>query len=140
LGVIGGSKVSTWQVGWRGYSITPVGVFLHAADILDYRALGTFNENHIHGLGLKGMRVWDFGRQTTEKGWNAQDETGEIRLLTHSTDTDYLEQRLGRPASKGYSDPSDDEPVARYPWCSGRRLTSIAGDALVVVDLSIIRR
>jgi hypothetical protein len=49
---------------------TPVGLFLHTADILDYRALGTFNENHIRGLGLKGMRVWDFGWQTAEKGWN----------------------------------------------------------------------
>jgi hypothetical protein len=99
--VIGGSKVSTGQAGRRGYFITPVGVFLHAADILDYRALGTFNENHIRGLGLKGMRVWDFGWQTAEKGWTAQDESGEIRLLMHATDPDYLEQRLGRPASKG---------------------------------------
>ena len=99
--VIGGSKVSTGQVGRHGYFLTPVGVFLHTADILDYRALGTFNENHIRGLGLKGMRVWDFGWQTAEKGWNAQEETGEIRLLMHATDPDYLEQRLGRPASKG---------------------------------------
>ena len=52
--VIGGSKVSTGQSGRRGYFITPLGVFLHTDDILDYRALGTFNENHIRGLGLKG--------------------------------------------------------------------------------------
>ena len=62
--VIGGSKISTGQAGRRGYFITPIGVFLHTDGILDYRALGTFNENHIRGLGLKGMRVWDFGWQT----------------------------------------------------------------------------
>jgi hypothetical protein len=59
--VIGGSKVSTGQAGRRGYFITPIGTFLHTDDVLDYRALGTFNENHIRGLGLKGMRVWDLG-------------------------------------------------------------------------------
>jgi hypothetical protein len=99
--VIGGSKVSTGQAGWRGYFITPVGVFLHSDGILDYRALGTFNENHIRGLGVKGMRVWDFGWQTAEMGWHAERDTGEIRLLMHATDPDYLEQRLGRPASQG---------------------------------------
>ena len=66
--VIGGSKVSTGQSGRRGYFITPMGVFLHTDGILDYRALGTYNENHIRGLGLKGMRVWDFGWQTAERG------------------------------------------------------------------------
>jgi len=47
------------------------------------------------------MRVWDFGWQPAEKGWTAEQETAEIRLLVHATDPDYLEQRLGRPASKG---------------------------------------
>ncbi len=99
--VIGGSKVSTGQSGRRGYFITPLGVFQHTDDILDYRALGTFNENHIRGLGLKGMRVWDFGWQTAERGWHAERDLGEIRLLMHATDPDYLEQRLGRAASQG---------------------------------------
>ena len=99
--VIGGSKVSTGQAGRHDYYITPTGVFLHTDGILDYRALGTFNENHIRGRGLKGMRVWDFGWQTAEKGWRADRETGDIRLLMHATDPDYLEQRLGRPASQG---------------------------------------
>lgn len=98
--VIGGSKVSTGQAERHGYFITPVGVFPHTTDILDYRALGTFNENHIRGLGLKGMRVWDFGWQTTQQGWGEHAEA-EIRLLLHATDPDYLEQRLGRTASKG---------------------------------------
>ena len=159
--VIGGSKVSTGQVGRRGYFHTPVGVFLHTADILDYRALGTFNENHVRGLGLKGMRVWDFGWQTAEKGWNAQEEAGEIRLLMHATDPDYLEQRLGRPASKGciripatmnrfldihgvldadYERAALDDPRYRRVLLPERRPTPLAGDALVVVDSSIIRR
>jgi hypothetical protein len=159
--VIGGSKVSTGQVGQRGYFLTPVGVFLHTADILDYRALGTFNENHIRGLGVKGMRVWDFGWQTAEKGWNAQEETGEIRLLMHATDPDYLEQRLGRPGSKGciripatmnrfldihgVLDADYERAVRDDLRYSGvllpeRQPTPLAGDALVVVDSSIIRR
>jgi hypothetical protein len=99
--VIGGSKVSTGQAGRRGYFITPVGVFLHTDGILDYRALGTFNENHIRGLGLKGMRVWDFGWRPAERGWKSADDLVDIRLLMHATDPDYLEQRLGRPASQG---------------------------------------
>ncbi len=99
--VLGGSKVSTGQAGRHGYYITPTGVFPHTDAILDYRALGTFNENGIRGLGLKGMRVWDFGWQTALKGWRNDGETGEIRLLLHATDPDFLEQRLGRPASEG---------------------------------------
>ncbi|MDR3538654.1 MAG: L,D-transpeptidase [Acetobacteraceae bacterium] len=98
---IGGSKVSTGQAGRHGYYITPTGVFVHSDAILDYRALGTFNENHIRGLGLKGMRVWDFGWQQAEKGWTPDLQYGEIRLLIHATDPDYLERRLGRPASQG---------------------------------------
>jgi hypothetical protein len=99
--VIGGSKVSTGEAGRRGYFITPVGVFLHTDGILDYRALGTFNENHIRGLGLKGMRVWDFGWRPAERGWKSADDLVDIRLLMHATDPDYLEQRLGSPASQG---------------------------------------
>ena len=99
--VIGGSKVSTGQAGRRGYFITPTGVFLHTDAIIDYRAEGTFNENRIRGLGLKGMRVWDFGWQSAIKGWTTDHEWGEIRLLLHATDPDYLEPRLGRPASQG---------------------------------------
>ena len=99
--VIGGSKVSTGQAGRRDYYITPVGVFLHTDAILDYRAQGTFNENHIRGLGLKGMRVWDFGWQWATKGWRADKEGGDIRLLMHATDPKYLEPRIGRPASEG---------------------------------------
>jgi hypothetical protein len=152
--VIGGSKVSTGQAGRRGYFITPIGAFLHTDDILDYRALGTFNENHIRGLGLKGMRVWDLGWQTAERGWRIERETAEIRLLMHATDPDYLEQR-GRPASEGrvripaamnrFLDlhgvlDADYERSLRLDGrlagilLRDRQPTSLAGNALVVVD------
>jgi hypothetical protein len=97
---LGGAKVSTGQTGRFDHYLTPTGVFLHTDAILDWRAEGTFNENHIRGLGLKGSRVWDFGWQTTVKGWGSEEE-GQIRLLMHATDPANLERRLGRPASKG---------------------------------------
>jgi hypothetical protein len=155
--VIGGSKVSTGQAGRRGYFITPVGVFLHTDGILDYRALGTFNENHIRGLGLKGMRVWDFGWQSAERGWRADREAGEIRLLMHATDPDYLEQRLGRPASQGcvrlpatmnrfldfhgvldadYERAVRDDLRLAGILLPQREPTPLAGNMLVVVDTS----
>jgi len=155
--VIGGSKVSTGQAGRRGYFITPTGVFLHTTDILDYRALGTFNENHIRGLGIKGMRVWDFGWQSAEKGWLGERETGEIRLLLHATDPDYLESRLGRPASKGcirvparmnrfldlhgvldadYERAARDDPRIDALLLPKRDPSRLAGNALVIVDSS----
>lgn len=74
--VIGGAHVSTGQTGRFDHYITPVGVFLHDGSILDYRAQGTFNENHIRGLGLKGARVWDFGWQWAAKGWRP--DSGQI--------------------------------------------------------------
>lgn len=98
---LGGTRVSTGQEGRHGYFITPTGVFPHTDAILDWRAEGTFNANGIRGLGLRGMRVWDFGWQTAERGWDGDGGTAEIRLLVHATDPAVLEQRLGRPASKG---------------------------------------
>jgi hypothetical protein len=155
--VIGGSKVSTGQAGRRGYFITPVGVFLHTDGILDYRALGTFNENHIRGLGLKGMRVWDFGWQPAERGWRVERDMAEIRMLMHATDPDYLEQRLGRPASQGcirvsssmnrfldwhgvldadYERAARDDAGFRAILARGREPTPLAGNALIVLDTS----
>ncbi len=153
--VIGGSKVSTGQAGRRGYFITPVGVFLHTDGILDFRALGTFNENHIRGLGLKGMRVWDFGWQTAERGWRADRDEADIRLQMHATDPDYLEQRLGRPASEGcvripatmnrfldrhgvldadYERDTPHDPRLESVLLPDRVPTPLAGDAMIVVD------
>ncbi len=152
---LGGSTVSTGQSGRRGYFITPTGVFVHAPAIIDYRAEGTFNENHVRGLGAKGMRVWDFGWQPADKGWPSNETSGEIRLLLHATDPDQLEQRLGRPASKGcirvpaamnrfldhygildatYEQAAAGDARLRAVLAPDRAPTLLAGDLLVVID------
>jgi hypothetical protein len=139
-----------------GSYLTPTGVYLHADLILDWRAEGTFNAQHIRGLGLKGMRVWDFGWQRTAKGWGTGEE-GDIRLLLHATDPDALERRLGRPASKGcvriptamnrfldrhgildadYERAAKDDAAFDALLLPDRRPTPLAGNALVVVDSS----
>jgi hypothetical protein len=155
--VIGAAKISTGQPGRRGYFITPTGVFRHDSGILDYRALGTFNDKHIRGLGVRGMRVWDFGWHKAAKGWVQQPEDGEIRLLMHATDPDVLEQRLGRPASMGciripaamnifldvhgvldadYERAAHTDPRFRSVLRPDRQPTPLAGDILVVIDSS----
>ena len=153
--IIGGTRVSTGQAGRRGSYITPTGVYLHTADILDYRAEGTFNKNGIRGLGLKGMRVWDFGWQTATKGWRSDSERGPIRLLLHATDPDRLEPRIGRPASQGcvrvpaamnlfldrhgvldadYERAAWDDARYRAVLRPGRVASPLAGRILLVVD------
>ncbi|MEO9190611.1 MAG: L,D-transpeptidase family protein [Acetobacteraceae bacterium] len=155
--VLGGTHVSTGQPNRHGYYITPTGVFTHDSSILDYRALGTYNENHIRGLGVKGMRVWDFGWQSASKGWLHTGETGDMRLLMHATDPTYLAQRIGRPASEGcvripadmnhFLDrhgllDADYERTATYDVAyrailpANRAPTPLAGDKLVIVDSS----
>ena len=99
--LIGAAHVSTGQANRKDYYITPVGVFAHTDAILDFRALGTYNEHHVRGLGLAGMRVWDFGWQWALKGWHTDNAGGDIRLQMHATDPKLLEGRLGRPASEG---------------------------------------
>jgi hypothetical protein len=157
---LGGTRVSTGQTGRFDYYLTPTGVFLHSDAILDWRAEGTFNENHIRGLGLKGMRVWDFGWQTAAKGWGTGEE-GQIRLLLHATDPANLERRLGRPASKGcvrvpaamnrfldrhgvldadYERAAQVDPGFAALLLSDRTPTPLAGDMLVVIDSSEPRR
>ncbi len=112
---IGGTRVSTGQRGRRFYYITPTGVFENTDAILGYRAQGTFNEHHIRGNRLKGMRVWDFGWHGAEKGW-LQHETGQIRLEWHATDPHFLEARIG-PGLRGvHTDHGGDEPVSRPAW------------------------
>jgi len=153
--IVGTTKVSTGQRGRFDYYITPTGVFLHTDAILGYRAEGTYNENGIRGLGVKGMRVWDFGWQNAVKGWRNDGERGDIRLLMHATDPAGLEQRIGRPASQGcvripsalnkFLDrhgvlDADYERAAitdaRYRGLlrPDRTPSPIAGNALVVVD------
>jgi hypothetical protein len=151
---LGGSDVSTGESGRRGYYVTPTGVFPHTDLILDWRAAGTFNTQHIRGLGRKGMRVWDFGWQEAARGWGTQEE-GEIRLLMHATDPAHLEQRLGHPASEGcvripdamnqFLDrhgilDADYERAARLDrrfaglLMPDRTPTPLAGNLLVVID------
>ncbi len=159
--VIGGTHVSTGQPNRHGYYITPTGVFTHDASIMDYRAEGTYNENHIRGLGVKGMRVWDFGWHSARKGWLDSNERGDMRLLMHATDPTWLARRIGRPASEGcvrvpadmnrfmdhhsildrdylqaaaFDDPYDRGIRALLP--ADGDPTPLAGDKLVVVDSS----
>jgi hypothetical protein len=97
---IGASPVSTGKpVGFDHFE-TPTGIFAHTLDNPDFRAEGTFNENHIRGYGLKGMRVYDFGWQQAKKGWGRRNES-TMRLQMHATDPDRLELRLGTIQSKG---------------------------------------
>ena len=102
------------------------------------------------------MRVWDFGWQPSTKGWGSKAE-GDIRLLLHATDPAYLEQRLGRPASKGcvripaamnrfldrhgildadYERAAKGDPRFDALLLPHRTPTPLAGNMLVVVDSS----
>ena len=153
--LIGAAHVSTGQANRKDYYITPIGVFAHTDAILDFRALGTYNEHHVRGLGLAGMRVWDFGWQWALKGWHTDNAGGDIRLQMHATDPKLLEGRLGRPASEGCVRVSstmnrfldhygildaDYERVAatdgRYSalLAADRAPTKLAGRLLVVID------
>ena len=97
---VGSAKVSTGSENRKEYFYTPTGIFENKLENGNYRAIGTKNENGVRGLGSKGMRVFDFGWQTSRAGWGRHNEA-QIRLQMHGTDPDILEQRLGKPASKG---------------------------------------
>jgi hypothetical protein len=97
---IGASPVSTGKPGRFEHFITPTGVFEHTIDNLDFRAEGTRNQFGIRGYGRKGMRVYDFGWQTAQKGWAGGGES-ELRLQMHATDPDLLEHKLGTRQSEG---------------------------------------
>ena len=97
---IGASPASTGKSGRIGFFVTPLGVFAHTLDNKDFRAEGTLNKLGIRGFGRKGMRVFDFGWVQGERGWG-HGGLGQMRLLLHSTDPDYLEPHLGVAMSKG---------------------------------------
>ncbi len=153
--LIGAAHVSTGQANRKDYYITPVGVFAHTASILDFRAQGTYNEHHVRGLGLAGMRVWDFGWQWALKGWHTDGAGGDIRLQMHATDPVLLERRLGRPASEGCVRVSSamnrfldghgvldadieraavDDPRYRALLRPDRTPSALAGRLLIVID------
>ena len=154
---LGGSKVSTGSPHGFEHFLTPTGVFPHTDRILDWRAEGTFNENHVRGLGIQGMRVWDFGWQRGVKGWGPPGGVGKMRLLLHATDPATLERRIGRAASDGcvriptamnrFLDihgvlDSDYERAAQRNarfaalLLPDRTPTVLAGSALVIIDSS----
>lgn len=95
------TKVSTGRTGSAQHFITPTGWVEQLPENGTYRAEGTKNENGIRGYGIKGMRVWDFGWQNATTGWLKKPEVRQIRMQMHATDPQYLEQRLGTPASQG---------------------------------------
>ncbi len=155
--MIGATHVSTGQAGRWDHYITPVGVFPHTDLILDYRAEGTYNENHIRGLGVKGMRVWDFGWQWAHRGWGEDQSPIQIRMEMHATDPAILAQRIGHTASQGciripealnrfldhrgvldadYERAAVDDIRYRALLPKDRVPTTLAGDTLVVVDSS----
>lgn len=68
---IGASPVSTGRPGSVDHFLTPLGVFPHSLQNMDFRAEGTLNKNGIRGYGVKGMRVFDFGWIMGERGWGA---------------------------------------------------------------------
>jgi hypothetical protein len=106
------------------------------------------------------MRVWDFGWQRAAKGWETGEE-GDIRLLLHATDPDYLARRLGHAASKGcvripgamnrfldrhgildadYERVAKGDPGFAALLLPNRVPTPLAGDALVIFDSSVAAR
>ena len=98
--LIGASPVSTGRVGEYDHFETPTGVFDHTTLNPDFRAERTYNDKGIRGLGVQGMRVFDFGWQPARRGWG-NGGVSPMRLLLHATDPEQLEARLGSVQSKG---------------------------------------
>lgn len=97
---IGASPASTGRPGEFEHFVTPIGVYEHSIANFDFRAEGTTNKYGIRGYGEKGMRVYDFGWVTAERGWG-RPSTSAMRLQMHATDPDLLEPQLGLTHSKG---------------------------------------
>jgi hypothetical protein len=133
---IGASPVSSGKPGRYDYFTTPLGVFAHTLENKDFRAEGTLNKLGIRGLGIKGMRVFDFGWVEAERrlGWRknksdafagpcdrprlsrATSGHGDVeRMHTHTRDAEYLHRPL---------------------WNSGCRLRAGAGERRKAVDAS----
>jgi hypothetical protein len=96
----GASPISTGKVGTFDHFVTPPGVFAHTLDNPDFRAEGSFNDNHIRDHGLRGRRVFDFGWAVATRGWGPGG-TSQTRLQMHATDPSALEPKLGHVESKG---------------------------------------
>ncbi|HEF5874185.1 TPA: hypothetical protein SAY52_004852 [Burkholderia cenocepacia] len=151
--MIGASPVGTGLPGQYDHFLTPLGVFHHSPDTMDFRAEGTTNENGIRGYGRRDMRIYDFGWVDGERGWG-KGGVSPMRFQMHATDPDRLEALLGIRHSKGcvripaslntFLDRHgllDDDYQARVEagkslWVlrRDRDITPIAGRYLVVID------
>ena len=98
--LIGASPVSTGLPGRYDHFVTPLGVFEHTPQNMDFRAEGTLNENGIRGYGARDMRIFDFGWTDAERGWG-KGGVSSMRFQMHATDPDRLEPLLGIRHSKG---------------------------------------
>lgn len=98
--LIGASPVSTGWPGRYDHFVTPIGVFEHTPQNMDFRAEGTLNDNGIRGYGARDMRIFDFGWIDAERGWG-KGGVSSMRFQMHSTDPDKLEALLGIRHSKG---------------------------------------
>lgn len=98
--LIGASPVSTGRPGTFDHFLTPLGIFAHSLDNLDFRAEGTKNKFGFRGYGIKGMRVYDFGWVNEPRGWG-DGKMAFMRLQMHATDPNLAEHLLGVPNSKG---------------------------------------
>lgn len=98
--LIGASPVSTGLPGRYDHFVTPIGVFDHSPQNMDFRAEGTLNENGIRGYGARDMRIFDFGWTDAERGWG-KGGMSSMRFQMHATDPEKLEPLLGIRHSKG---------------------------------------
>ncbi|WP_322016047.1 L,D-transpeptidase [Paraburkholderia sp. J12] len=98
--MIGASPVATGRPGEFDHFFTPLGVFEHTPDNMDFRAEGTMNENGIRGYGKRDMRIYDLGWVNGERGWG-KGGYSQMRFQMHATDPDRLEPLLGIRHSKG---------------------------------------
>ncbi|WP_375234199.1 hypothetical protein [Burkholderia pseudomallei] len=151
--MIGASPVATGLPGQYDHFVTPLGVFEHTPENMDFRAEGTTNDNGIRGYGQRDMRIYDFGWTDAERGWG-KSGVSQMRFQMHATDPEYLEPLLGIRHSKGcvripaslnvFLDQHgilDAEYEARAaggdpPWVlrAHRQVTPWAGRYLVVID------
>nr|WP_181146841.1 hypothetical protein [Burkholderia multivorans] len=151
--LIGAALVATGLPGQYDHFLTPLGVFHHSPDHMDFRAEGTTNENGIRGYGHRDMRIFDFGWVDGERGWGKGGKSA-MRFQMHATDPDRLEPLLGIRHSKGcvripaslntFLDRHgilDDDYQARVEagkslWVlrGDREISPIAGRYLVVID------
>jgi len=98
--MIGASPVATGRPGQYDHFITPLGVFEHTPDNMDFRAEGTMNQNGIRGYGNHDMRIFDLGWAQGERSWG-KGGISQMRFQMHATDPDKLEPILGIRHSKG---------------------------------------